>query len=1638
MFYYHQLLAEESPEANVATLPNPPLLLREDMKLTLSPVGGSGGDKCSNSGFRSDMWPTSPTNVTPQVYREVGFLTHLGLFCTSAKVHDCTSTRCREVFAVMEKAAPACSWAAFRHWALVAMSCQATLAAACREQLTKPREGGTFADELRMGRAHTHLVHAARGCFWILEKSREVNALFQPTHDSFSSPTVDLHGVCNIIYWMANIQAFKDLGLTFSRRWDHHYLLAEVTVPPILLATKRIRNLSLCGNRFWNFLNLTERKQSDLADVMYSLELRRDTLRHSDHNDCAPTKCQFSHKDSTTTKQLHKCKLGNCEHAKLPIELLMTAAELGDGMAWSRSCPKLNKPGDPYIAISHVWSDGTGVGLSSQGLVNHCLFDYFGRIAETLKCEGIWWDAISIPLEPKARAKAISQMHKNYADAEYTVVHDQYLLGIEYTDSETACLAIVLSPWFTRGWTALELRMSNRVKVLFKGPNVDNPDIKDLDLDILARDPGIVSRAHWLASSMISRLRTATIEHIEDILAILRPRSTSWVRDRTVIAALLLGVPRFDYSKSEGEITCAILAYLGLVPYSALLHGMPTMFESGPFSWCPATLDDMPIDLTTDLDKRKARAARMLQVSEKGAVTGWWYCEAVTARQIKNKRLEPHGFHISVAVHFYNALFHWENCLILREREGDPGPALLVVTVRSDPDADLIDCGYVGAVRISEDDREERRGGNGNVQGGDDKDPRPLIRVRIGNENGRPARPAREVVADWLAHPGNPRSPRLGGSSTPATKPPSRDLGQGDQKHKERFEKRLDRVDSPWYKAPGVKLYSPSANYQTKVPDNDDPEPTSDGHLARAFQSPNAESLIHLLISRGARIPTDVEDALTFDHLSLLSQAYLMNDMRPEAESICRRATRILQAPRSQDELSNLETILVLARVCWKLDLTDKAKDAYVQAIDKCVDLKIVQHRRIRCVAAGELSLLLAGLEKTSEASTRYQGGLEAFMSPPRRVYAFEYHTASRMKLPYSQRNAEDAEAEKTYKAALRMLEKEPGRQHAITLVTSLNLAIAILYLGDVAEAEDILNNVIRDLEKHVGRDHLLTLRAKLEMARIHALQGRMTAPKQINGLLGDDIGSPTGQHWLSRLESLTRGAAYESMGLLDDAIQPLQCAQRRPLGQADATDSYLAACAKRDLGIVYARLGRLDEARDQCQEALLELRALPPPETMEVFVTLFCLGVIRAAAADEDGAGEMFRESLAGLERLCGPTDAETREVVGKLGRLCKPMVMAEASTIPGSDSANVLRAIHQASNLLERCGDVVGSRVRVERAFEGYNGFFTAPTPYPRPPGGDGEELDPQPGEIVVRVVAVAISRAGWNGPVSASCDPDDDDINIVDDVAGEVYEVRSEESRFRKGDRVLGHTVYSATQDERHEGLQEHAVLLSKLMSRIPDTLSFEDAAVLPSGISTAAAALFQDEFLGLPQPQLRPEKKDGQALLVMEGTTSAGTSAGTNAIQLATAAGLTVIVAALPKNFAYVKMLGANQVVDSCSPSIVTDLANALRGYQIAGVFDASGSANAINTAIAVLCRVPGKKMVVSVSKPPRTIPSGIIYKVVTATDIKENGVSKMIYEQFLPSALEIGRYIVTPGAIIAKGRGSIEASLDAGKKVVYKL
>ena len=344
--------------------------------------------------------------------------------------------------------------------------------------------------------------------------------------------------------------------------------------------------------------------------------------------------------------------------------------------------------------------------------------------------------------------------------------------------------------------------------------------------------------------------------------------------------------------------------------------------------------------------------------------------------------------------------------------------------------------------------------------------------------------------------------------------------------------------------------------------------------------------------------------------------------------------------------------------------------------------------------------------------------------------------------------------------------------------------------------------------------------------------------------------------------------------------------------------------------------------------------------------------------------------------------------------------------------------------------------------------------PAPYTHP----GE------GEIVVKNHAVAINPLDWviqmlgNLTFSWIKYP----FILGADLTGEVIEVGKGVTRFSVGDRVLGHAV--GTDKKRNSSVegafQEYTVVLAHMAAPIPGTLPYENAAVLPLALSTAACGLFQKDQLALQYPSANPQPT-GKTLLVWGGSTSVGS----NAIQLAVAAGYEVITTSSPRNFDYVKRLGASQVFDYKQKAVVEDVIKAFKGKIIAGALAIGAGSAEVCSDVVHACN--GNKFVSTASQSVsfenlpqhhgmsvqlfllllRLVASNVSMQVkfrlrrirtksIFGSTLMDNEVSKVIYEDFLPQALADGRYVAAPEpTVVGKGLDHVQAGLDAQKQGV---
>ncbi|KAF5004235.1 hypothetical protein FDECE_9264 [Fusarium decemcellulare] len=271
---------------------------------------------------------------------------------------------------------------------------------------------------------------------------------------------------------------------------------------------------------------------------------------------------------------------------------------------------------------------------------------------------------------------------------------------------------------------------------------------------------------------------------------------------------------------------------------------------------------------------------------------------------------------------------------------------------------------------------------------------------------------------------------------------------------------------------------------------------------------------------------------------------------------------------------------------------------------------------------------------------------------------------------------------------------------------------------------------------------------------------------------------------------------------------------------------------------------------------------------------------------------------------------------------------------------------------------------------------------------------------------------------------------------DVSGQVTAVGSGVTKFKIGDRVAGY----------HMGtFQEYVPIKEYSCTKVPGNISYEEAAVLPLCLSVAVKTLFHQDYLSLDLPT-SDTPANGKVILVWGGSTSVGC----NMIQLAKAAGFEVITTGSPRNFDYLKKLGASQAFDYNSPTIKEDLVAAVQGKTVAGAI-ANGGLNVsdypsiVDTCAAVALSSPDNCKLVPLTMVPRfQLPEGVETKFVVPLS-GDRELSSWIFNDYISGQLANGRFLPAPEPqVVSHGLESLQnalETLDSGvsaKKIVVTI
>ncbi|OHR68270.1 zinc-binding alcohol dehydrogenase [Bacillus sp. HMSC76G11] len=208
-----------------------------------------------------------------------------------------------------------------------------------------------------------------------------------------------------------------------------------------------------------------------------------------------------------------------------------------------------------------------------------------------------------------------------------------------------------------------------------------------------------------------------------------------------------------------------------------------------------------------------------------------------------------------------------------------------------------------------------------------------------------------------------------------------------------------------------------------------------------------------------------------------------------------------------------------------------------------------------------------------------------------------------------------------------------------------------------------------------------------------------------------------------------------------------------------------------------------------------------------------------------------------------------------------------------------------------------------------------------------GETEKPSPGKGEILIKVKAAGLNPVDYKTGTGGN--PLWSYPHILGlDAAGIVEETGAEVMNVQIGDRVVYHGDLT-----KKGGFAEYAVTTAHTVSIIPESVSFEDAAALPTAGYTAYQALYR---------KLRIT--EGESILIHGGAGGVGGFA----IQMAKRSGLTVFTTASAANHEYVKSLGADYAIDYKESDVIAKVMELTAGNGVDAVLDTVSRQNATDS------------------------------------------------------------------------------------------
>ncbi|KAF8648433.1 hypothetical protein AX16_006296 [Volvariella volvacea WC 439] len=201
--------------------------------------------------------------------------------------------------------------------------------------------------------------------------------------------------------------------------------------------------------------------------------------------------------------------------------------------------------------------------------------------------------------------------------------------------------------------------------------------------------------------------------------------------------------------------------------------------------------------------------------------------------------------------------------------------------------------------------------------------------------------------------------------------------------------------------------------------------------------------------------------------------------------------------------------------------------------------------------------------------------------------------------------------------------------------------------------------------------------------------------------------------------------------------------------------------------------------------------------------------------------------------------------------------------------------------------------------------------------------EVYTPKAGELLVKIHSAAINPIEWKVQKFDFFVTHYPAI-LGTDIAGDVVKVGEGVTRFQAGDKVFFQGAFV----NRSASYQQYTVAEEALAAKIPENITYDDAATIPVTFTCAYVALYQTFGLIPPTPSRGGIGKYAGIPFVVIGGSS---SVGQYALQLAKLSGFSPIITySSSRHEPFLKSLGATHVIDRAAvpveslPSVVHEI------------------------------------------------------------------------------------------------------------------